>query len=126
VPDQSTQAGMGTPNKLKRIPRPIFPPVQERETRPVNFRLRCYFLAVSRTVSLAPPTAFCTLPAAFSAAPSVCVLVSPVTLPTVSFTAPHCSCGAPNRFGNLVGVIQPVSKDRKVSYSLVADDWWEP
>jgi hypothetical protein len=66
----------------------LFPPVQGHEARPVSFRFRCYFFTVSRTVSLAPLTAFCTLPAAFSAAPSACVLTSPVDLPTVSFTAP--------------------------------------
>jgi hypothetical protein len=86
---RSEHAGRnGYTQQLKRIPRPIFPPVQERETRSVNFRFRCYFFTVSRTVSLAPPTAFCTLPAAFSPAPSACVLSSPVTLPTVSSLHP--------------------------------------
>src|SRR6516225_1729972 len=54
-----------------------------------------YFLRASRAASLAPPTAFCTFPAAFSAAPSVCVLASPVTLPIVSLTAPLTRCAAP-------------------------------
>src|SRR5260221_12717366 len=52
-------AGDGTKNGLSRSE-------QGRETRPVNFRFRCYFFTVSRTVSLAPPTALCTLPDAFS------------------------------------------------------------
>src|SRR5215472_8198337 len=54
-----------------------------------------YFFKASRAASLAPPTAFCTFPAAFSAAPSVCVLASPVTLPIVSLTAPFTRCAAP-------------------------------
>src|SRR6185295_8724173 len=33
---------------------------------PCDFLLRRYFFTASRTVSLAPPTAFCTFPAAFS------------------------------------------------------------
>lgn len=40
-----------------------------------------YFLTVSRTVSFMLPTAFCILPAAFSAFPSVSVFWSPKNLP---------------------------------------------
>src|SRR3954449_9102693 len=38
-------------------------------------------LAASRAASLAPPTAFWTLPATFSALPSACVFASPTNLP---------------------------------------------
>jgi hypothetical protein len=80
------QVGMGTPNNQSKIPRPIFPPVQGRETRPVNFA----FAVIS---SLYPGLCHWrrqrrSAPSLFSAAPSACVLASPDTLPTVSFTAP--------------------------------------
>jgi hypothetical protein len=42
----------------------------------------------SRTVSRAPPSAFCALPSVFSALPSASVFASPVILPMASFTAP--------------------------------------
>jgi hypothetical protein len=74
----------------------IFLPLHER-TAPSDIRFRnfhvmspagnlskstgAYFLTVFRTVSLAPPTMFCTFPTAFSAAPSAWVFASPVTLP---------------------------------------------
>ena len=43
----------------------------------------------SRTLSLAPPTAFWTLPVVFCAAPSASVLVSPVIFPTASLMEPE-------------------------------------
>src|SRR4051812_40489809 len=41
-----------------------------------------------RRVSLRPPTAFCTFPAALSDVPSASSLASPVTLPATSLMAP--------------------------------------
>jgi S1-C subfamily serine protease len=47
-------------------------------------------------------------------------------LRTTARVAPGNSGGALfDRFGNLVGVIQAVSKDRTVSFALIADDWLE-
>src|ERR1043166_3330665 len=46
-----------------------------------------------RSASFNPPTAFCTLPAALSALPSVSSFLSPRTLPAASFTAP-LTCSA--------------------------------
>lgn len=54
-----------------------------------------HFLPASRTLSLTPPTAFWTLPAVFSAAPSARVFESPVIFPTVSFTEPFACLAAP-------------------------------
>ena len=56
--------------------------------------------------SFAPPTAFCTLPAAFSAAPSACVFVSPVTLPTASLTAPLIRWAAPSTRSLSISVLR--------------------
>jgi hypothetical protein len=56
--------------------------------------------------SLAPPTAFCTLPAAFSAAPSACVFASPVTFPTASLTAPLTRRAAPSTRSLSISVLR--------------------
>src|SRR3712207_5305140 len=60
--------------------------------------IRCgagQLLVASRTVSLAPPTVFWTLPSALSALPSACIFLSPMTLPAASFTAPLACLAAP-------------------------------
>src|SRR5690606_8804527 len=54
------------------------------------------FLTASRIESLAPPTVFCTLPSTLSALPSACSLLSPVILPSASFTAPLACLPAPS------------------------------
>jgi S1-C subfamily serine protease len=47
-------------------------------------------------------------------------------LRTTARVAPGNSGGALfDRFGNLIGVIRAVSGDRKTSFSLIADEWWE-
>src|SRR5580700_12010971 len=54
-----------------------------------------FFLTISRTLSLMPPTAFWILPAVRSALPSDCDLPSPTALPTASLTDPLISWAAP-------------------------------
>jgi hypothetical protein len=70
-----------------------------------------------RRLSFSPPMAFCTLPAALSALPSLCNLASPVTLPAVSLIAP-LACFAEPSMRSLSMPFAPIERGWKANVRI--------
>ena len=68
-------------------------------------------------------------PSAVSAAPQASDIALAAATPASAFVTESQFNAGLSALGSslrqLIGVIQAVSEDRKVSYSLVVDDWWE-